>query len=90
MCAPQDVAVQYQVKSPITDRPTVILYDNYPGGIGLAHKAFAMRQMLLEKALQIAMDCTCTQGCPSCTGPVGEIGENGKRTAIALLKELIP
>lgn len=90
MCAPQDVAVQYQVKSPITDKPTVILYDNYPGGIGLAHKAFAMRQMLLEKALQIAADCTCTQGCPSCTGPVGEIGENGKRTAMALLKELIP
>lgn len=90
MCAPQDVAVQYQVKSPITDKPTVILYDNYPGGIGLAHKAFAMRQMLLEKALQIAADCTCAQGCPSCTGPVGEIGENGKRTAMALLKELIP
>lgn len=89
MCAPQDIAVQYQVKSPITDRPTVILYDSYPGGIGLAHKAFAMRDMLLEKALQIAADCTCSQGCPSCTGPVGEIGENGKRTALAILKELM-
>lgn len=89
MCAPQDVAVQYQVKSPITDRPTVILYDSYPGGVGLAHKAFAMRGMLLEKALQIATDCTCSQGCPSCTGPVGEIGENGKRTAMAILKELM-
>lgn len=89
MCAPQDVAVQYQVKSPITDMPTVILYDNFPGGVGLAHKAFAMRQMLLEKALQIAADCTCSQGCPSCTGPVGEIGENGKRTALAILKELM-
>lgn len=89
MCAPQDVAVQYQVKSPMTDMPTVILYDNYPGGVGLAHKAFAMRGMLLEKALQIAADCTCSQGCPSCTGPVGEIGENGKRTAMTILKELM-
>ena len=89
MCAPQDVAVQYQVKSPMTDKPTVIIYDNCPGGVGLAHKAYGMQQMLLEKALQIAADCTCSQGCPSCAGPIGEIGENGKKTAMALLKEMI-
>ena len=89
MCAPQDVAVLYQVKSPITDRPTVILYDNCPGGVGLAHKAYGMQKLLLEKALQIVTDCACTQGCPSCAGPVGEIGTDGKQTAIALLKELI-
>ena len=89
MCAPQDVAVVYQVKSPFTDKPTVILYDNCAGGVGLAHKAFGMQQMLLEKALQIVTDCTCPQGCPSCAGPIGEIGEEGKEMAITLLKELI-
>ena len=89
MCAPQDVAVLYQVKSPMTDKPTVILYDNCPGGVGLAHKAYGMQKLLLEKALQIVTDCACTQGCPSCAGPVGEIGTDGKQTAIALLKELI-
>lgn len=89
MCAPQDVAVLYQVKSPITDRPTVILYDNCPGGVGLAHKAYGMQKLLLEKALQIVTDCACTQGCPSCAGPVGEIGTDGKQTAMTLLKELI-
>ena len=89
MCAPQDVAVLYQVKSPITDKPTVILYDNCPGGVGLAHKAYGMQKLLLEKALQIVTDCACTQGCPSCAGPVGEIGTDGKHTAIVLLKELI-
>ena len=89
MCAPQDVAVLYQVKSPITDRPTVILYDNCPGGVGLAHKAYGMQKLLLEKALQIVTDCACAQGCPSCAGPVGEIGTDGKQTAIVLLKELI-
>ena len=88
MCAPQDIAVVYQVKSPITDKPTVILYDNCPGGIGLSQKAYGMRQQLLEKALQIAEDCPCEYGCPSCAGPVGEIGEDGKKTAIRLLKEL--
>ena len=89
MCAPQDVAVLYQVKSPITDKPTVILYDNCPGGVGLAHKAYGMQKLLLEKALQIVTDCACAQGCPSCAGPVGEIGTDGKHTAIVLLKELI-
>ena len=88
MCAPQDIAVVYQVKSPITDRPTILLYDNCPGGIGLSDKAFGMRDMLLAKALQVAEDCGCPYGCPSCVGPVGEVGEDGKRTAVWLLKEL--
>ena len=88
MCAPQDIAVVYQVKSPITDKPTIILYDNTPGGIGLSQKAFGMKELLLSKALQVAEDCPCPYGCPSCVGPVGEIGEDGKRTAIRLLKEL--
>ncbi len=88
MCAPQDVAVLYQVKSPITDKPTIILYDNCPGGVGLAHKAFGMQQMLLDEALQIVQDCECPFGCPSCAGPMGEIGATGKRTAVELLKAL--
>jgi DEAD/DEAH box helicase domain-containing protein len=88
MCAPQDIAVVYQVRSPITDKPTIIFYDNCPGGIGLAHKAYGMRDLLLQKALQVAEDCPCEYGCPSCVGPVGEVGEDGKRTAVRLLKEL--
>ena len=89
MCAPQDIAVVYQVKCPFTDRPTLILYDNCPGGVGLAAKAYGMQRLLLEKALQIVSDCPCEQGCPSCAGPVGEIGTDGKATSKLLLKELI-
>ncbi len=88
MCSPQDIAVVYQVKSPITGEPTLILYDNCPGGIGLSQKAYGMREVLLEKALQVAKDCGCEQGCPSCVGPVGEIGTDGKKTAMYLLREL--
>ena len=47
-----------------------------------------MKELLLSKALQVAEDCPCPYGCPSCVGPVGEVGEDGKRTAVWLLKEL--
>ena len=88
MCAPQDVAVVYQVKSPITDKPTIFIYDNLPGGVGLSHKAYGMQELLLEQALQIVNDCPCGFGCPSCAGPMGEIGMTGKRTAWELLTAL--
>ena len=89
MCAPRDVNVVYQVKAPITDKPTIFLYDAYPGGVGLSEKAYQMQEMLLEHALQIVEGCRCECGCPSCAGPVIEIGERGKADAIALLKELL-
>ena len=89
MCSPQDIAVIYQVRSPITDQPTIILYDNCPGGVGLAQKAYAMQGLLLEKCLEIVSACACEFGCPSCVGPVGEVGQDGKKTAIAVLHEWV-
>lgn len=89
MCSPRDIAVSYQVKCPFTDKPTLILYDNCPGGVGLSEKAFRMRDILLTHALTLVNDCDCPNGCPSCVGPVGEIGERGKKMAKALLEDLI-
>ena len=89
MCAPQDIAVRYEVKSPITDKPTVILYDNCPGGVGLSHKAHDMNQLLLKKCLDIVCRCACEYGCPSCAGPAGEIGTDGKETAKEILRDLL-
>ena len=57
--------------------------------MGLSHKADGMQQLLLEQALQIVNDCACPFGCPSCAGPMGEIGHNGKKTARELLTELV-
>lgn len=89
MCSPRDIAVSYQVKCPFTDKPTLILYDNCPGGVGLAEKAYRMRHTLLSHCLMIAEDCACAQGCPSCVGPVGEVGKEGKETAVRLLREML-
>ena len=89
MRSPQDVCVVYQVKSPITDKPTLIIYDNYPGGVGLSQKAYSMQRLLLEKCLDIVTGCACAQGCPSCVGPVGEVGPDGKETAIRILRDML-
>ena len=89
MCSPRDIAVSYQVKSPMTDKPTLILYDNSPGGIGLSEKAYHMRPILLKHAKQLIASCTCEAGCPSCVGPIGEIGMDGKRMATKLLEDLL-
>ena len=89
MCSPRDIAVSYQVKCPFTEKPTLILYDNCPGGVGLSEKAFRMREILLQHALTLVNDCDCPFGCPSCVGPVGEVGTRGKRMAKAILEDLL-
>lgn len=89
MCAPKDINVVYQVKAPITDKPTLFLYDAYPGGVGLSEKAFQMQALLLEHALKIVQGCTCEGGCPGCVGPIIEVGETGKADARDILKELL-
>ncbi|NCB05688.1 MAG: DUF1998 domain-containing protein, partial [Clostridia bacterium] len=89
MCSPRDVAVVYQVKAPATDLPTIFLYDCFPGGVGLSEKAYEMQNLLLEHALRVLEGCVCESGCPSCTGPVSQIGINGKRFAREILKELL-
>ncbi len=89
MCAPRDVCVVYQVRSPITDQPSLFLYDSYPGGVGLSEKAYEMQELLLSHALSVLEGCSCKNGCPSCTGPTAEVGKHGKAIAQKLLEALL-
>jgi DEAD/DEAH box helicase domain-containing protein len=69
-------------------QPTVYLYDAHAGGIGLAERVFDVLPMLLQRGLDILQTCPCRWGCPSCVGPVNEVGRRAKVTAAALLGEL--
>jgi len=51
-------------------QPTVFLYDNYPGGIGLAAPLFDMRARLVQQAHDMVKACGCLHGCPACIGPI--------------------
>jgi len=68
--------------------PNIYLYDKYPGGVGLSEPLFRMSESLLEKTRKLIAGCPCASGCPSCVGPIGEVGEKGKEVALAILERL--
>jgi DEAD/DEAH box helicase domain-containing protein len=68
--------------------PDVLLYDNYPGGIGQSDPLYRRRDELLKAALELAAGCPCEAGCPSCVGPHTEIGRRGKEGALRVLRKL--
>jgi DEAD/DEAH box helicase domain-containing protein len=68
--------------------PTIYLYDSHAGGIGLAEHVFEILPDLLRRGLETLEACACRDGCPSCVGPVNEVGRRAKSTARALLRAL--
>ncbi|HLU76341.1 MAG TPA: DEAD/DEAH box helicase [Burkholderiales bacterium] len=56
-------------------RPTVYLYDNFPGGIGLSAPLYDLRDQVVTRAIELIEQCRCLQGCPACVGPI--LGEHG-------------
>ncbi|MBI3099597.1 MAG: DEAD/DEAH box helicase [Planctomycetes bacterium] len=68
-----------------TFEPTIFLYDNYPGGIGFSPLLFDSHDELLSRAHGVLAACACEKGCPSCVGPVTEMGVRSKEVARALL-----
>ena len=49
--------------------PTLFLYDQVPGGVGLSSRLFEERERLLDGAGELLERCACERGCPSCVGP---------------------
>ncbi len=56
--------------------PTVYLYDNYPGGVGLSEPLWKRQAELLKRAQELVNECDCKSGCPACVGPVLAADEN--------------
>jgi DEAD/DEAH box helicase domain-containing protein len=88
MCDPRDLQAVAQVRSPFTGRPTLFLYENQPGGVGMARRLFEIHGQLMRAALELVERCICPSGCPGCVGP--SIGDNdtNKRAAVTLLGRL--
>jgi DEAD/DEAH box helicase domain-containing protein len=88
LCDPRDICSLQQVRSPFTEKPTLFVYDAIPAGVGFAEKLYTIRSELFRACLDVVKTCRCDAGCPSCVGPSGEIGADGKSGARALLEFL--
>jgi DEAD/DEAH box helicase domain-containing protein len=89
MCDIGDLGIHSDPQSSLAEgKPTVILYDLIPGGIGLSERLYEIHSDLMNRSRELVETCQCDDGCPSCVGPGGEGGLGGKRETLALLKEL--
>jgi DEAD/DEAH box helicase domain-containing protein len=92
MCDPRDlgVALSEEIAGGLeTFEPNLYLYDAYPGGIGQSAPLYRLTLRLLRQTAELLAGCGCEAGCPSCVGPVGEVGERGKEVAARILSELL-
>jgi DEAD/DEAH box helicase domain-containing protein len=89
MCDHRDLRSIQQVRAPFTELPTVYVYENIPGGVGLSEKLFHKAEQLYEACRQHVKTCPCPRGCPSCVGPSMEVGEGGKAGTLKLLEYML-
>jgi DEAD/DEAH box helicase domain-containing protein len=75
MCDPTDLGYHVELQASHTDLPTLILFEQVAGGLGLAERLFELQPALLRAAAEVIANCPCAYGCPACVGPVGEGAE---------------
>ena len=86
MCDPGDLGTSVEARDDVTGQPAVIVYDGVPGGVGLSPRLVDLWPRVAAAALERAQTCPCSDGCPSCVGPVGESEPGAKQAAIRLLQ----
>ncbi|MGA2116845.1 MAG: DEAD/DEAH box helicase [Bryobacteraceae bacterium] len=92
MCDPRDLGVatsEQDTGSLEAFEPNLYLYDAYPGGVGMSAPLYRLAPRLLSQTAELLTSCACDNGCPSCVGPVGEVGERGKEVARRILAEIV-
>ncbi|MDH7500972.1 MAG: DUF1998 domain-containing protein, partial [candidate division NC10 bacterium] len=70
-------------------QPSLFLYDNYPGGIGLSPRLYQIHEELLRDTLKLIQSCPCRSGCPSCVGAIQEVGRGAKAATLSILRAIL-
>lgn len=89
MCDRNDLHVTPQMKAVHSQKPTIFLYDRYPGGVGLSEDVFKHMNEILKRTKHYIERCTCEEGCPSCIGVGGSSNANTKQLSLTLLNKLL-
>ncbi|WP_088075434.1 MULTISPECIES: DEAD/DEAH box helicase [Bacillaceae] len=84
MCDKSDLHAVPEVKAIHSEKPTVFLYDRYPGGIGLSESVYKQMGVIIQEARDYIQSCPCEGGCPSCIG-IGAFSERNMKQAVKRL-----
>jgi len=93
-CDPNDIKGAYNSnRTDINGNSTIFIFDNYPGGIGLARACFEKIGKIILDCIQLIETCGCKEnsGCPSCiqTPRCEKRNENlDKKAALEILKKI--
>ncbi|MFX0116367.1 MAG: Zn-binding domain-containing protein, partial [Candidatus Hodarchaeota archaeon] len=92
MCDRWDIGGFSTVAFGDTQQASIVIYDAFPGGIGIAEKCFERFETLVAFTQELLKDCPCESGCPSCVQSP-KCGNNNepldKQIALLILKELL-
>jgi DEAD/DEAH box helicase domain-containing protein len=66
ICDRWDVGGVSTARQADTNLPTIVIYDGYPGGAGIAELGYAAADRHLPTTLEVIERCGCSDGCPSC------------------------
>jgi DEAD/DEAH box helicase domain-containing protein len=92
ICDRWDVGGVSTARQADTGLPTIVIYDGYPGGAGIAELGYEAADRHLRTTLEVIEACGCSDGCPSCiqSPKCGNWNEPlDKRGAIALLRRVL-
>ena len=90
MCDIHDIGVEADPQSDLVEgRPAIVIYDHAQDAMGFSRRLFEIHDQLIQYAHQLISTCECNDGCPSCVGPGGEIGQGSKVETLAILTELL-
>lgn len=89
MCDVYDIGVEADQKSDLAEgKPVVVIYDHSQDAMGFSQRLYELHDDLMLHAYELVSACECSDGCPSCVGPGGELGQGSKRETLAILEAL--
>jgi DEAD/DEAH box helicase domain-containing protein len=89
LCDERDIGVAERLRDLHFAVSCLYVYDNYPGGTGLAEAFLPKAEAILLAAFELIDQCPCEEGCPSCVGPRDpneELPDNPKEAVLTFLR----
>lgn len=93
MCDRGDVGGMSSPVHPPASGAAIFVFDGYPGGIGIAERAYGHFEHLTTLTLGLLRDCGCEKGCPSCVYDRNCGSDNfpmDRLAAVAVLESTLP